>query len=96
LPFHVHISDREQAYLDNLPLSSQAKENIKRFVEEFFAEVTDEFRLDPQNRPFPNLFLTRYVILDYWGDRGMHTIDFYVQDDKITYGILLIVYIEHH
>ena len=54
LAFHVHIADADRAYLEDLPLSLQAKERLNQFVEEFVANVTDEFRLDPNNRPGPN------------------------------------------
>ncbi len=53
MPFHLHISDAERAYLDALPLSPEAKERINRLVEQTIANVSDEFRLDPANRPRP-------------------------------------------
>ncbi len=78
MPFHVHISDAERAYLDNLPLSAEAKRRINQFVEQFVANVSDEFRLDPLNRPSPDSssFLAQFILLDVWGDGRVHTIDF--------------------
>jgi hypothetical protein len=74
LAYHIHILDRDQAYLDGLPLSPEAKERINRLVEEFIADVPDEFRLDPENRPdaASPFFLVQHIILDRWGDGRMH------------------------
>jgi len=94
LSFNLHISDSEQAYFDGLPLSSEAKERINRFI----ADVSDEFRLNPENRPSPDspYFYAQYIILDRWGDGRVHTIDFHVRDDQAQFGVLLIVFIDHH
>jgi hypothetical protein len=98
LSFHIDIPVAERAYLDGLPLSPQAKERLDRFVEEFIADIPDEFRLNPENRLSPDspYFLVQHIILDIWGDHGVHAIDFYVRDDKARFGALLIVFIEHH
>src|SRR5260370_27551919 len=98
LPFHIDIRDIERAYLDSLPLSPQAKERLDRFVEEFIAEIPDEFRLNPDNRlgsDSPH-FRIHHIILDRWGDGRVHAIDFFVRDDKAKFGALLIVFIDHH
>ncbi len=96
MSFHVHISDADQAYLAGLPLSPEAKERIDKFVEDFIANVSDEFRLDAENRP--NLdkpyFRVQHLILDIWGDGRIHAIDFYIQDDNAKFGVLLIVFID--
>jgi hypothetical protein len=98
VPFHLYIPDTEQAYLDDLSLSPQAKDRVKQFIDDFIANVPDEFRLDPENRPSPNTpyFLVRHIILDRDGDGRVHTIDFHIRDDKAAVGVLLIVYIDHH
>jgi len=44
LPFQIQISAHERAYLDSLPLSSEAKERINRFIE-FIAK--ESRRLEP-------------------------------------------------
>jgi hypothetical protein len=98
LPFDLTIADAERAHLDSLPLSPDAKERINRFVEQFIANVSDEFRLNPENRPNPDspYFFVQYLILDRWGDGRLHTIDFHVRDDGAEAGVLLIVFIDHH
>jgi hypothetical protein len=97
LSFHVDIPDAERAYLDSLPLSPEAHARINLFVEQVIANVSDEFRLDPANRPYPGspYFLVRHLIWDRWGDRRTHTVDFHVRDDGATFGVLLIVFIDH-
>jgi hypothetical protein len=96
LAYHIHIPDREQAYLDALPLSPRAKEIVDRFIERFISNVSDEFRLTPENRPYPDrpIFRVQHILLDRWGDNRLHSIDFYIQDDKAAFGVLLIVFIE--
>lgn len=98
MSFHIHITDRDRTYLDGLPLSPQAKQNLNQFVEQVIANVPDEFRLDPENRSSPDTpyFRVQYLFLDAGGDGRVHTIDFHVQDDKVSFGVLLIVFIDHH
>ena len=98
MPFQVHISDADQAYLDGLQLSSEAKGRIDQFIEQVIGDISDDFRLDPENRPKPDspYFLVEYLILDRWGDGRMHRIDFHVRDDKAPYGVLLLVFIDHY
>jgi hypothetical protein len=97
LPYQVDIPDAEQAFLDGLPLSIEAKARINQFVEHTVGNIPDGFRLDPANRLTPDspYFLIRHVILDRWGDGGMHTLDFHIQDDGARFGVLLIVFIDH-
>jgi hypothetical protein len=97
-PRSIDISDDERAYLDGLPLSPEAKERVRQFVERFIADIPDEFRVNTENRPVPDspYFLVQYLIFDVWGDRRVHTIDFYVRDDKAEFGLLLIVFLDHH
>ena len=96
MAYDIHIPDSEQEYLDGLPLSSQVKERVKRFIEESIGNVSEEFRRDPENRPAPDkpYFLVRGVFKDLWGDGRLFTIDFHIQDDKAAFGVLLIVFIE--
>jgi hypothetical protein len=98
LPFHIHLPDSEQAYLDNLPLSATAKERLNQFIGDFIANVSDEFRADPINRrgPNPHYFVVQHVLLDVWGDNAVHTVDFHIQDDRAEFGVLLIGFIDHH
>jgi hypothetical protein len=98
LPFQIDFPDAEQAALDSLPLSAEAKERLNRFVEQFIADVPDEFRLDLANRPSPDspYFVVQYILRDVWGDGRIHAIDFHIRDDKVKFGILLIVFIDHH
>ena len=79
MAYAIHILDRDQGYLDVLPLSPQAKEIVNRFIEQFIADVSDEFRRDPENRPYPDgpIFRVQDVLLDRRGDNRLHTVDFY-------------------
>ncbi len=97
MPFEIYIPEAERAYLDGLPLSSEAKDRINRFIEQHVANASDGFRLDPENRPRPDspYFVIRHVILDRWGDGRMHTVDFHIRDDAVRYGVLAIVFIDH-
>lgn len=98
MPFDLDIPDAERAHLNSLPLSPEAKERLNRFVEQFIANISDEFRLNPENRPKPDApyFLVQHLILDRWGDGRMHTIDFHLRDDAAESGVLVIVFIDHH
>jgi hypothetical protein len=100
LAFDLQISDREQAYYDHLPISPGAKAIIDQFVGRSIGDVSDEYRLDPENRPAPGspYFVVQRIFLDRWpgGDGRIHRIDFYVSDAKAAFGVLLIAYIELH
>jgi hypothetical protein len=98
VPFHIHFRDAaEEAYYDRLPLSSRAKESLDRFINLEIANVSDGFRLQPENHPDSSkpCFLMQRLLLDFWGDRRFHTIDFYMRDDAVAFGVLVIAYIEH-
>jgi hypothetical protein len=96
LAYDIHLPEREQAYLNGLPLSPQGKEIVNRFIEQFIGNVSAEFRVDPANRPYPDapIFRVHHILLDRWGDNRLHSVDFYIQDDKAAFGVLLIVFIE--
>jgi hypothetical protein len=97
VPFNLDIPDTERAYLGGLPLSQEAKERTNRFVEQSIANVSDEFRLNPENRPLSGpYFLVQFLLLDIWGDGLLHTIDFHIRDDHVAFGVLLMVFIDHH
>ena len=97
MPYFVHISDVDKTYLTGLPLSDRAKESVEDFIEYAIAQVPDAFRNDPANRLQPN---TRYfhrdlLLLDVWGDRQYHRIDFVVNDEHASFGVLIVVYVDH-
>ena len=96
MPFDIHLPDGERAYLDGLSLSLEAKERIALLIEQFIANLSDEFRQDPLNRPGPDprYLLVRHILWDREGDDRFHTVDFYINDDSAAYGVLLIVYID--
>ena len=97
MSFLVHISDADRAYLDGLAVSPEAKERINSFVVENIANVSDQFRLDPENRPATGspYFLMQYLIWDKWGDRKIHLIGFHIKDHAAASGVLLIVFVDH-
>lgn len=92
MAYNLDAPDHELAYWDSLPLSTEAEERIKKTI----ADISDEFRLNPENRLKPNApyFIIEHVFLDSWGDGRPHRMDFYIRDDKAEYGVLLIAYIE--
>lgn len=97
MAYHVHIEDRDQAYLDGLSLSDEAKGRLDDFIDYAIANVDDSFRNDPANRPFPNapIFQLNFLFLDIWGDRRLHKITFHVSDEHAAVGVLLIVFVDH-
>jgi hypothetical protein len=97
LPYFVHIPDTERAYLDSLPLSDTAKQRVEDFIDYAIAQVDDAFRNDPANRPQPNTpyFHRDLLLFDRWGDRRCHRLDFIVNDEHASAGVLLVVYVDH-
>ncbi len=97
MPYFVQIGAANRAYLDSLPLSEMAKGKVDDFIEYAIAQVEDAVRNDPANRIQPG---TRYfhrdlLLLDFWGDRQFHRIDFVINDENAPIGVLIIVYVEH-
>jgi hypothetical protein len=97
LPFLVHITNADRAYLAGLPLSETARERAEDFIDYAIAQVDDAFRNDPANRTQPN---TRYfhrdlLRLDVGGDGKLHRIDFVVDDEHAAFGVLEVVYVDH-
>jgi hypothetical protein len=94
VPYDLDAPEHELEYWENLPLSSTAKQR----VQEFIADISDEFRLRSENRLGPGspYFKIEYVIRDVWGDHRLHRIDFHIRDDKAEFGVLSIAYIEHY
>ncbi|MHB1423557.1 MAG: hypothetical protein ACYC3I_10255 [Gemmataceae bacterium] len=97
MAFFVHIEDKDQAYLDGLSLSDEAKGRLDDFINYAIANVDDSVRTDPAHRPFPNapIFQLDFLILDSWGDRRFHKITFYVSDERAAVGVLLIEFMDH-
>lgn len=99
MPFIVHITDADRAYLDNLPLSDRGKGKVKDFIDYAIAQVDDASRLDPERRPWPNRpFFQRELLFmdrDTSGRTSFHKITFIVKDAAAPYGVLVIVHIDH-
>ena len=97
MAYFVHITDADRAYLAGLPLSDTAKERLEDFIDYAIAQVPDAFRNDPANRtqPNPGYFHRDLLLLDVWGDRQYHRIDFVVDDKPAPFGILVVVYVDH-
>ena len=98
MAYHLDIAKKERAYLDNLPLSQAARTAIDNFIEAAIAQVSDEFRNDPANRPFPDRPYFRrslvFMDVDAQGTRSFHTVRFTVNDDGARFGVLLIVWVD--
>lgn len=97
MAYLVNLEEREQAYLDGLPLSEQAKARLDDFIDYAIANVKDSFRNDPANRPRPDshFFQIVFFIRDMWGDRLYHKVTFVVSDEHAAAGVLLIVFVDH-
>jgi hypothetical protein len=97
LAYHIHIEDRDQAYLDGLALSEEAKKRVDDCIDYAIANVSDSFRNDPANRPFLNfaVFKLDFILLDFWGDGRVHKLTFHVSDEHAAAGVLLIVFVDH-
>jgi hypothetical protein len=97
LPFELHLSGADRAYLDSLPLSAQAKARINDFIDYALVHVKDDFRTDPANRPDPSkpVFLRDFFVVDAWGDDRWHRIEFTVDDSQASQGKLVVVFIDH-
>lgn len=97
MAYHVYVTDRDQAYLESLPLSEAAKGKLDQFIEYALANVTDSFRTDPDNRPQlgARFFQADFILLDSQGDGRYHKITFMVSDEHAASGVLLIVYVDH-
>jgi hypothetical protein len=97
LPYFVHITDADRAYLASLPLSETAKERVEDFIEYAIAQVDDAFRNDPANRtqPHTGYFKRDLILLDVWGDGKCHRIEFIVNDEHVTVGVLIVAYVDH-
>jgi hypothetical protein len=97
LPFQLHISAADKAYLDNLPLSPQAKARVKDFIDYGLVYIAADFRTDPANRPDPSkpFFVRDFLLVDFWGDDRWHRIEFTVDDSKSSDGKLVVVYVDH-
>lgn len=91
------LEDRDQAYLEGLSLSDEAKGRLDDFISYAIANVDDSVRNDPANRPFPNasIFQLAFLILDGWGDGRYHKITFVISDEHAAVGVLLIVFVDH-
>jgi hypothetical protein len=83
--------------LDALPLSDRAKDHVERFVEYAIGQVDDAFRSDPANRTHPDTrcFKRHLLLLDAWGDRQFHRVEFTVNDEHAKMGVLVVVYVDH-
>jgi hypothetical protein len=97
LPFAVHLTDADKAYLDNLPLSARAKAHLTDFIDYALAKVDAAFRTDPDNRMGPNqsFFKRAFLLVDAWGDDRWHRIEFVVDDAHAGEGKLVVVFIDH-
>ncbi len=97
MAYSVYISDRDQAYLNGLPLSTTARGRLGDFVEYAIANVVDSFRNDPANRLQPNspIFQVEFVLLNAGGDDRFHKIRFLVSDEHAANGVLAIVFVDH-
>jgi hypothetical protein len=97
LPYFVHITDADRAYLAGLPLSDTAKEAVGDFIDYAIARVDDAFRNDPANRTQPDAryFHRDLLLRDKWGDGQFHRVDFFVNDQHAANGVLIIVYVDH-
>jgi hypothetical protein len=95
--YDIFVSEKDEAYLENLPLSARAKEKVKRFITGPIANISDEGRFNSENRPDASkpCFKMSLFLLDFWGDRHAHTLEFHIRDDTAQFGVLVLAYVEH-
>jgi hypothetical protein len=98
MSYHLHIPDAVQVYLDNLPMSDEAKRRLERFLDYGIARIDDADRNDPANRPGPPgspYFVRDLVLLNRWGDGRCHKIDCHVNDANAQHGVLVLTFVDH-
>jgi hypothetical protein len=97
LAYQLHLTDADKTYLEKLPLSPRARARLQDFVEYGLVNVTDNFRKDPENRPYADqpFFIRDFWIVDAWGDDRWHRVAFTVDDSHATAGKLAVVFVEH-
>jgi hypothetical protein len=69
LSYLLHIEDADEAYLNNLPLSDEAKRRVDDFIDYAIRNVDDHFRNDPANRPCgpgSPYFRCHLILRDRW------------------------------
>ena len=93
MPYQVHLSDADRAYLAGLPLSAAGKKKVEDFIDDGIAQIDEAARNDPSNRLGPNLpYFQRQFLL--WDGGRCHALRFVVNDSNVSYGVLLIVYVD--
>jgi hypothetical protein len=99
LGYLVHFTDDVLAYLDKLPLSTQAKKRLDDFIDYGIANVDHAFRMDLANRPRSDhpCFVRDFLIADEGadGEITVHQITFVVNDARATVGVLQVVFVDH-
>jgi hypothetical protein len=98
LAYTIHISEADQRYLDNLPISEKAKEKVFDFIDYAIANVDESYRVDPANRMGLNsaYFQRDFLLLDTDSSENnvFHRINFIIKDDAAAFGVLLIVFVD--
>ncbi|HWG47077.1 MAG TPA: hypothetical protein VN688_30210 [Gemmataceae bacterium] len=97
MAYSVHISDRERAYLESLPLSAEAKQNVEDFIVYAIARVDDAFRNDPANRPKSDApyFQVEFFLLDALDGYRYHKLTFVVNDEHAAVSVLSLAFVDH-
>jgi hypothetical protein len=97
MAYHLQVEDRDQAYLDGLrqQLSDRAHAGLDQFIEESICNITDDDRHSRQHGGSPGCFLTTFLVVDFFGDRRLHVIHFYVDDTNVAMGVLVLLFVDH-
>ena len=97
MAFDLQIDAEHQAFLDDLPLSPYAKRRLDEFIDLAIADVRDDFREDPANRPNQDdaLFQRDFYIVDAWGDDRCHRMKFTLDDSHAAVGVLVLTCIQY-
>src|SRR5438105_994333 len=96
MPYQVHMEERDQRFLDGIPLTDRAREALRDFITYGLAGVTDEFRLDPANR-VGNYFRRDLTLVDEdsQGVKRCNQFDFTVDDTPAYTGWLIVLSVDH-
>ena len=95
--YEIRMTTEDEDYLNNLPLSNEGRGVVGRFLHERIANVSDEFRLNPANRPGPAnapFFERELLFRDRWGNGNLYTVHFVLDDIAAAYGVLLLVWVD--
>jgi hypothetical protein len=92
--YFVMIVPKHEQYIEELPVSPQAKLLITKWISSRIGSVSDEFRDTNRPKLGKPYFQMRLAFRDWWGDDLDHLVDFVVKDDRAVVGVLELVWVD--